>query len=59
MSSLEHVSLQYMFDDDDDCDCLAENLENISTYFPYARSLFLRYEIPKVRNEALFSYPLM
>jgi hypothetical protein len=63
MSSLEHVSLQYMFDDDDDddddCDCLAENLENISTCFPYVRSLFLRYEIPKVRKEALFSYPLM
>ncbi|KAM0893918.1 hypothetical protein ACQ4PT_024819 [Festuca glaucescens] len=47
MPSLEHVSLQYMFDDYRECH--AKRLENISTCFPYVRSLLLRYEIPKIR----------
>ncbi|KAM0886760.1 hypothetical protein ACQ4PT_029497 [Festuca glaucescens] len=55
MSSLEHVSLQYMFDEYRECH--AEKLENISTCFPYVRSLLLWYEIPKVvkpRTPAVF-----
>jgi hypothetical protein len=56
MPSLEHVSLQYMFDDYHECH--AERLENISTCFPYVRSLLLRYEIPKVSRETLSWYSL-
>jgi hypothetical protein len=47
----EHISLQYMFDDYSECH--AKRLENISTCFPYVRSLLLRYEIPKVSRETL------
>ncbi|KAL6656033.1 hypothetical protein ACP70R_006859 [Stipagrostis hirtigluma subsp. patula] len=53
---LEHVSLLY--DDYDDPVYHAKKLENISSFFPHVRSLFLRYEIPKFvrpRKLSIFS----